>query len=227
MFRCLRLSPGTDHLASANCRLKAATHDPFDGARRVAYKYLSGSIGRCRKGALARGSREPGQALTGAAISDTSLVRGPLFGSGMGAQRESSGGAGIEQKLAKIAKKTVGTRNFPPSWRPLRPSVPILVPTLCVNEPSLSCNLCISWFPPGEAWRQLRIRTRKNLANMSLSLAVIGRRILASLSARARSRKRWPTPSPPIAWATPIFLRAPAASARLRRLASLPRRSTA
>ena len=50
---------------------------PFDAPPPLAYKYL-GPESHCRKEALARGSREPGQALTGAAISGVLLCEGPF-----------------------------------------------------------------------------------------------------------------------------------------------------
>ena len=50
---------------------------PFDAPQALAYKYL-GPFGHCPREALARGSREPGQALTGAAISGVLLCEGPF-----------------------------------------------------------------------------------------------------------------------------------------------------
>ncbi len=51
--------------------------------------------------------------------------------------------------------------------------------------------------------------------------------VRANWSARSTSPKDWPRPSPPAASATPICSPVPAASARRRRPASWPRRSTA
>ncbi len=67
---------------SAIVPARRAPNRPFDAPAAFAYNYRDFS--HCPRGALARGSREPGQALTGAAISDTLLVRGPLLGSVFG-----------------------------------------------------------------------------------------------------------------------------------------------
>src|SRR5437588_12017819 len=54
---------------------------PFDAPPPLAYKYL-GPESHCLAEALARGSREPGQALTGAAISGVLLCEGPCWAVG-------------------------------------------------------------------------------------------------------------------------------------------------